>query len=144
MAEGGFNDYDDRIEEKETNVDDPRDMVQEQESQYSFYDNDLENLRKMTVETAVDLYYEKLEEMGQGKLEVYFPDIFKLLDGELRPCHYPDVRLTKANGEPLKLSSIRSKYGAEVIRKGLGFSDYGYKKTKIKPKEKKRIISSSR
>ena len=92
-----------------------------------------ETLQCMTIRDAVDRYYEKLE--GQGKPTIIDPNDFTLVDGkDLRLKRFPDVKLIKANGEPLKLSTIRSKYGADVIREGLGFSDYGYKKPQ--PKEK--------
>ena len=133
MAEGGFDNpvYDDRIEEEETNVDeyDPGDMVQDQESQYEARGYNTEILRSMTVRNAVDRYYEKLEEMGQGKPTIIDPNDFTLVDGkDLRLKRFPDVKLIKRNGDPYKLSTIASNKGSRAIREGLGFSDYGYKK----------------
>ena len=137
MAEGGFDynfdnsAYDARIEEEETYVDvnPEEDPVGEnpEQSPYSIHGYSTEKLRRMTVEDAVNSYYEKLEEMGQGKPTMLNPSEFTLRHGKFRLRRYPDVRLIKANGEPLQLNTIRSRYGAEVIRKGLGFSRFGFK-----------------
>ena len=138
MAEGGFDNpvYDDRIEEEETNVDEENyeDTVQEQEAQYEdeARRQTTEMLRSTVVEDAINSYYDKLKEMGYGE-PLYDPLDFTLVDGKLTLRRYPDVRLVnEKNGIPLSLSTLRSRYGADVIRKGLGFSDYGLKNLNLK------------
>ena len=87
MAAGGFEGYDDRIEE--TNVDDPIEdddefldvssdptEDEEQESPNSIQDNTTETLRNRTVKEAVYSYYEKLEKIGQGKPTIRNPRDF--------------------------------------------------------------------
>ena len=124
MDEGGFdNDVEDRIEEQETNVDEENyeemAQAQEQEAQYEAEARrqNTEILRSTIVSDAVNSYYDKLKEMGQGKPTIPDPNEFTLgVDGKLRLRKYPNVLLTKSNGEPYALSTLRGKHVTNAFR----------------------------
>ena len=72
-------------------------------------------LRSMMVDNAVDSYYDKLEEMCEGKPTMRDPNDFTFVDGNLRLKRFPKVIFLKQNGEQLRLSSIDTFYQILVV-----------------------------
>ena len=70
-------------------------IIPEKESPYSIYGNNLEKLQIVTVENAVDSYYDNLEDMSQGIHTMRDQNDFTFVGKDLRLKEFPNVKLLR-------------------------------------------------
>ena len=91
------------------------------------------SLQLELLQTAVDDYYNKLQQQGLTPALGRDPGKFELVDGRLRLKAYPNLDLVnKRTGSPLSLSTVAGRPGGGVaIREELGFADWTRKKSSL-------------
>ena len=92
-----------------------------------------QTLQLELLQTAVDDYYNQLDQWGLTPAFGRDPSKFELVDGCLRLKAYPHLDLTnKRTGNPLAFSTIAGRpSGSAVIREELGFADWTRKRSDL-------------